>query len=227
MKLTDPKIKSYKEYQSCRIFGDMIGKEKKVLNIGAGQGRDYYYLTQKNNCKVTNLDVIYSKVPNLVQCDVAKEKLPFKDGSFDIVIMSAILEHLWNDVEVLNEARRVLNSKGRIIVHVPYLNDKPEFHIRIHTPKSARRLVEFNGFKIEEFYSGGFMLSFAKIINALRKIMGIDITDWCVDVEKKFQFMNNKLYFLYGGVSGSYISASKSGSSKDVSKMNHDYFQKD
>lgn len=49
-----------------------------------------------------------------------KEGLPFKNSSFDTVVLSEVLEHLENPAEKLHEIARVLRKGGRIIVTVPF-----------------------------------------------------------------------------------------------------------
>jgi len=48
-------------------------------------------------------------------------KLPFEDGSFDVVMLNQLLEHVFEPWDVLAEARRVLRPGGRLIVTVPFL----------------------------------------------------------------------------------------------------------
>jgi len=47
-------------------------------------------------------------------------QLPFADGSFDLVVLSAILEHVVDAGAALAEAARVLRPKGRIVAYVPW-----------------------------------------------------------------------------------------------------------
>lgn len=52
-----------------------------------------------------------------VQADGAR--LPFQSGTFDAVICSETLEHVWDDLALLRELRRVAAPGGRIAVSVP------------------------------------------------------------------------------------------------------------
>ena len=51
-------------------------------------------------------------------CDVAD--LPFEDGIFDRVVCNAILEHVINPVDSIEELHRVLKIGGQIWVEVPF-----------------------------------------------------------------------------------------------------------
>ena len=48
------------------------------------------------------------------------ERLPFKDNSFDVVICSAVLEHVLNPEVIAAEMVRVLKPAGRLIVETPF-----------------------------------------------------------------------------------------------------------
>jgi ubiquinone/menaquinone biosynthesis C-methylase UbiE len=61
-------------------------------------------------------------------------RLPFRDGSFNRVIASEVLEHLNEPADALIEARRVLRDDGRIIVSTPY-REKLRYSLCIHCNK--------------------------------------------------------------------------------------------
>lgn len=88
-------------------------------------------------------------------------QLPFKDGSFDCVIVSEVLEHLRDDAGALREVSRVLRPGGLLAVSVPrtgpeavcwalshrYRNS-PGGHVRIYRRSQLERLVESRGYRI-------------------------------------------------------------------------------
>jgi len=41
------------------------------------------------------------------------------DGSFDVVLMISVLEHLWNPEEALGHCRRILRPGGLLLINVP------------------------------------------------------------------------------------------------------------
>jgi SAM-dependent methyltransferase len=49
------------------------------------------------------------------------EALPFRDGSFDTVVISEVLEHVREPAAVLGEALRVVRPGGALLVTVPFV----------------------------------------------------------------------------------------------------------
>lgn len=88
----------------------------KLLDIGCGRGFVSY-----NYGDVVGLDFQEnnSLIP-LVKGDATK--LPFRDNSFDTVLMSHVLEHFLESEEVLKECHRVLKQDAGIIISVPNLD---------------------------------------------------------------------------------------------------------
>lgn len=75
------------------------------------------------------------------------EELPFRDGTFDFVLIVVTLCFVENPVNVLSEARRVLKSGGRLIVGE--INKDSQLG-RLYEAKKEKS--EF--YKIATFYSG-------------------------------------------------------------------------
>lgn len=93
-------------------------------------------------------------------------KLPFDSGSFDAVLSCGVLEHVEHPERSLAELRRVLRPKGRLYVYklpnrLSYLEAIAKAsgrlyyhgmlpHDQIYTPRSARALLEREGFDVQE-----------------------------------------------------------------------------
>ena len=58
-----------------------------------------------------------SSVPNLVAA--VSEKLPFKDESFDVILLNEVIEHVRDDRETLEECLRVVSRGGHVVIYAP------------------------------------------------------------------------------------------------------------
>jgi SAM-dependent methyltransferase len=54
----------------------------------------------------------------IVRADITCQ--PWRDGWFDVVVVSHVLEHVPDDLAAIRELRRVLKPNGRVISHHPY-----------------------------------------------------------------------------------------------------------
>src|SRR6185369_11919417 len=106
-------------------------KGKKVLEIGAGTGRDSLNLINYG-AEVYQLD--YAMNALKLMKDVATEsgmnvhlvggdafRLPFADGTFDIVFHQGLLEHFREPTatNLLKENARIVKSGGILLIDVP------------------------------------------------------------------------------------------------------------
>jgi len=99
---------------------------KRVLEVGAGTGRDSLALAEKG-AEVWTLD--YSDESLRLMQQVAGESIrivcgdaraiPFRDGTFDVVFHQGLLEHFRSPIEILVENRRVLREGGHLLIDVP------------------------------------------------------------------------------------------------------------
>lgn len=94
-----------------------------VLDIGCGRGGLLKHLRDKLNCKVVGIDIsdvaikiCQEKGIKTILCNIEKEEIP---GKYDVIILSAILEHLENPISLLNKIRSNLNKNGCVIIGVP------------------------------------------------------------------------------------------------------------
>ena len=73
---------------------------RRVLNVGCG-------LAQYKFPNVTNLDAYDICKPDITW-NLEKTPMPFKEGTFDLVIANHIMEHVKNWWELFNDCGRVL-----------------------------------------------------------------------------------------------------------------------
>ncbi len=119
----------------------------RVLVVGVGTGRDFYYLGLRN--EVVALDIVpQDTVPDVVLADFSVG-LPFPDGSFDAIVVADVLEHVFDDRGALLNCHRVLKDDGVFVLNVPYGDDIGDHHVRVYTRQTMHRLLRSAGFVVE------------------------------------------------------------------------------
>lgn len=100
-----------------------------VLEVGAGSGRDLLALARAGAIGVVldyspaSLELVQrqaraQQVPvALVRADALR--MPFRDGSIDVVFHQGLLEHFRDPMPLLRENARVARRGGRVVVDVP------------------------------------------------------------------------------------------------------------
>lgn len=76
--------------------------------------------------------------------------LVFADESFDVVLLSDVLEHIYSPKEFLREAARVLMPGGEIVIGVPFLywvHEAPHDYFR-YTEFCLKRMLDEAGFEL-------------------------------------------------------------------------------
>lgn len=97
------------------------------LDVGCGNG-DSKYLIESKGYKWVGLDI---RPTNNLSVTGDAHKLPFKNQSFDLVISTAVIEHLHSPMIALNEANRILKTGGIFFGSVAFLepwHDNSYFH---------------------------------------------------------------------------------------------------
>ncbi len=109
---------------------------ERVLDIGCGTGRHSWEACRRASCTVYALDIDGEELMRARGVLGAMERqgesraqwgllrasslsLPFKEGVFDKVVCSEVLEHVPDDVQSIKEMARVLNDRGAVAVSVP------------------------------------------------------------------------------------------------------------
>lgn len=137
----------------------VLPKGSKILDVGCGDMSLSRLLPEYH---WTGIDLDTSKDPRIIGQDLARTPYLFPDRAFDAVVCSEVLEHLFDPVAVLREARRL--CKSLLVITVPNLqnldlqlsgpnilqfdpdNTTSVEHIRWYTPTSLISMVEREGF---------------------------------------------------------------------------------
>lgn len=98
-----------------------IAKARSVLDVGGGERfqKDLErYRELFKNSQYRTLDVEPRYHPDIV---ASIYKIPVPDGSVGGIICKSVLEHLEEPERAVNEMRRILESRGKILVYAPFI----------------------------------------------------------------------------------------------------------
>ena len=148
----------------------------RVLDMGCGGGR-HAYEAWRRGATVVALDMDEQELKSVHyvvhEMNEANElphgriggptrgdalALPFPDATFDCIITSEVLEHVWADTTAIRELVRVLRPGGRMAVTVPTrwpervcwaldaeYHDRPGGHVRIYRQHELEQKLEASG----------------------------------------------------------------------------------
>jgi 2-polyprenyl-3-methyl-5-hydroxy-6-metoxy-1,4-benzoquinol methylase len=157
----------------------MVGKGKRVLEIGAGPGSITRVLKEYSGCRVTAIELDEEAIKKLspycehvYRCDLNDQAWPSvlsKNDKFEVVVAADVLEHLFDPWATLSAVKRVLDSDGEVVVSLPHighsaamaclLREDLEYqdwglldktHIHFFDIENMQRLFNDTGFKIIE-----------------------------------------------------------------------------
>ena len=150
--------------------------EKKIMEVGAGTGRDglrlvdlgatVFLLDYSDRSLAMMKEIITQENKQVFLIKADAEALPIKENALDVIFHQGLLEHFRDPMPLLNENFRVLNRGGVCLIDVPqrYHIYTVIKHILIllnawfagwETEFSARqlgKLVRGVGFEVRSFY---------------------------------------------------------------------------
>ena len=131
-----------------------------VLDIGAGAGVFHPFL---NLPQLISIDFTDYPVTNIIT-DL-KQNIPIKSATIDSIIMTNLLEHLY-DHSVIIEARRLLKKGSHLYITVPFLLDVHQVPYDYHryTYIYLTDILQKNGFEVEKILPLGDFFTFKQLV---------------------------------------------------------------
>lgn len=147
-----------------------IPQDARILDAGCGAGPALRFLRARGFLPYGTdliefpLTQAHQLIPEarLAQCD-SDQALPFRDASFDVLLMSEVIEHVASPEFTLREGLRVLKKNGGIALTTPNLwdarrlyypalgkiwsGDADATHKTLFNPNSLRDLLRRAGFQ--------------------------------------------------------------------------------
>ncbi len=127
---------------------------KKVLDVACGEGYGSA-LMSRSAAEVSGVDIsaaaitharaLYADHASVQYFEASCTQLPFDKASFDVVVSFETIEHIAEQVEFLDEIKRVLKPDGVLILSCPNkaeYSDKRGFTNEFHVKELYRRELE-------------------------------------------------------------------------------------
>jgi O-antigen biosynthesis protein len=179
------------KYDRTEILLQWIGKGKRVLEIGCSVGYISRLLVERQ-CKVTGVEIdadaaeqarMHCSEVRVLDLNESNSVEHLAKGSFDVVLLADVLEHLIDPARVLREVAETLTAGGTLVISLPnvvhwvtrakILLGQFEYtltgtldhtHLRFLTVDTARQLIESSGYRITRFHPaiGGKMSGHAR-----------------------------------------------------------------
>ena len=149
-----------------------VPQGSRVLDVGAGEGR---YRDCFAHCRYETQDFkqyegtkqgLHQETWQYTRLDYVSDitAIPVKDGTFDFVLCTEVLEHVPEPIKAIKEMARILKPGGRILLTAPLgsgLHQKPYHFYGGFTPYFYEKFLKENGLKILEIKpNGGFLKNF-------------------------------------------------------------------
>lgn len=153
---------------------ELFSKRRDVLDLGAGTGDAYGRLIGPiPKMKYIGLDIADSpEVETRTRSDLDfrtydGKKMPFDDGSFDVVFCRQVLEHVRYPDEVIAEVSRILRPGGVFIGSVSQLEPYHSHSIFNWTSYGIVSVFESHGLNVKQLRPGidGISLTLRRIIS--------------------------------------------------------------
>lgn len=87
--------------------------------------------------------------------DFTRDKFPYEDGQFDVVLSKSVIEHLFDPDHYLREIYRVLKPGGGFILLTPDWTSQMKVfyedhtHVHPYLPLGVERMLRLHGFEID------------------------------------------------------------------------------
>ncbi len=149
----------------------------RILEVGCGGGDTLSFLKSSGRCEwVGGIEIFHEaaanakgKVDVVLEGSIEEIKLPFDEGSIDVVLCLDVLEHLIDPWSAIHRMHSLLRPGGLLICSIPNIRNfrallpllllgqwqyskegiLDKTHLRFFTKKSAMELVECSGLVVD------------------------------------------------------------------------------
>lgn len=108
-----------------RFLEGRLAPQARLLEVGCGAGglASFFRHERHFGVDISTVALVAARANGLNVATAEGERLPFKDGLFDVVVCCEVMEHLDDPERTLREIGRVTRPGGLIVLTMPqYLN---------------------------------------------------------------------------------------------------------
>jgi SAM-dependent methyltransferase len=170
-----------KQYLIEKLLKKFCPKGLQILALGCGTGKEAKILSQFG--QVTGLDGSKEAIKmcskrnfeKLILYEI-KDKLPFKNNSFDLVCAFDVLEHLQYDQLIIKEIRRILKRGGLFFFTVPAYqflyssHDRALQHQRRYNKKHILKLLNNDFIVIKISFFNALLFPLLAVYRLIKKL---------------------------------------------------------
>jgi len=208
-RIHDPEAKREAGRRLARYAESLLGRKGSILELGCGRG-ELLEGAKSEGWEVFGIEMTTAFAAVAESQGIVVERSPVEiaqllmQRKFDVIFCAAILEHLYQPVDVLRRARSALPKGGLIFIDVPNeasltmtlgnlymrvrgrdwsVNLSPTFspfHVVGFTPKSLCRALEKTGFQIVQLTKPRWSnaLPPPRTVTQLIEHIGLTATSW-------------------------------------------------
>ena len=149
-----------------------LGSDTEVLDVGCAVGTFLLHLNKKHGCRISGVDfkegLDYPGFDRIEFYEGLFYEQPIAEKRYELVTMWHFLEHCYDPNRSLEKAREVMKDSGKLVIEVPRLDSltfklfgrkwpgvQAPQHTALYTRETLCRLVEKQGFKIDNYLPYG------------------------------------------------------------------------
>jgi SAM-dependent methyltransferase len=156
----------------------------RILEIGCGTGHNFGMLGEFGTVDGIEIDaparaIAAARLGRKISAASLPELTGIADGSYDLIALLDVLEHIEGDEAALTSIRRKLKPGGRILITVPAnrwmwsAHDRVHHHFRRYAPSTLRAVIAAAGLKVEMLsYFNTVLFPLAALVRIAGKIVG-------------------------------------------------------
>jgi len=190
--------------------------DARILEIGCGTGHNLPMLGRFGQVDGIEIDeearaIASARLGRPVGLAPLPELPGVADGSYDLVALLDVIEHVEDDGAALRSVARKLRPGGRILITVPAhpwmwsAHDVANHHFRRYTRKALRGLIERSGLRVELIgYFNSILFPVAAAARLAGRLTGREGSDDALPpapVNRSFEFLFGLERHLIGRIS--------------------------